>query len=380
MNSIMCVANMIALIKKIHSFLGTSTVHVRWEKAQESRGLKRMEIGNISNTRWACQAKQLSAMAKRIEVVHEVLEEIIDNDTDVDRVVDANGFKLQMDRRFVRYLLVTKHILKKAKFASDMLQKPTNDLSNAIDLTATLKEEVDACRSREKCQKFWDEAEDVADRLNLPDNVRPVQNRRPPAALQDFYVEANIEENLGQAGFDEFVRDVYEMVDKVNAELKRRFDEKNIVVMQSVTSLCPSSSSFLDEDSLVAFAKLFNVNTDCLRCEIATFHHLLKRKDKEDHPKGLLQMLSYLETLKEAFSELHRIVLIACTLPVSSAECERNFSSMKLIKNELRSVMKQERLDSLMMLGIHRERGEKLDLDNVVDRFKARFPKCRISL
>ena len=50
-------------------------------------------------------------------------------------------------------------------------------------------------------------------------------------------------------------------------------------------------------------------------------------------------MLSYLESLKEAFSELHRNVLIACTLPVSTAECERNFSSIKLIKNELRSVM-----------------------------------------
>ena len=142
----------------------------------------------------------------------------------------------------------------------------------------------------------------------------------------------------------------------------------------------PNLFQLLDEDQLVAFAKLFNVNTDCLRYEIATFHHLLKRKDKNDHPKGLLQMLSYLESLKEAFSELHRIVLIACTLPVSTAECERNFSSMNLIKNELRSVMKQERLDSLMMLGIHQERGEKLDLDSVVDRFKTRFPKGRISL
>ena len=110
----------------------------------------------------------------------------------------------------------------------------------------------------------------------------------------------------------------------------------------------------------MAFVKLFNVNTDCLRREIATFHHLLKRKDKNDHPKGLLQMLW--KSLKEAFSELHLIVFIACTLPVSTAECERNFSSMKLIKNELRSVMKQERLDSLMMFGIHQERGEKLDL------------------
>ena len=82
--------------------------------------------------------------------------------------------------------------------------------------------------------------------------------------------------------------------------------------LQGVTSLYPTSSSFLGEDQLVAFAKLFNVNTDCLRREIATFHHLLKRKDKYDHPKGLLQMLW--KSLKEAFSELHCIVLIACTV------------------------------------------------------------------
>ena len=87
---------------------------------------------------------------------------IIDNDPDADRVVDANGFKLQMDRLFVQNFLVIRHILRKAKFVSDMLQKTTDDLSNAIDLTATPKEELDACRSREKCQQFWDEAEDVA--------------------------------------------------------------------------------------------------------------------------------------------------------------------------------------------------------------------------
>ena len=82
-------------------------------------------------------------MATGIEVVHEVLEEIIDNDTNTDCSVDANGFKLQMDRRFVWYLFFTRHVLKKAKFALDMLQKPTNDLSNVIDLIATLKEELD---------------------------------------------------------------------------------------------------------------------------------------------------------------------------------------------------------------------------------------------
>lgn len=136
----------------------------------------------------------------------------------------------------------------------------------------------------------------------------------------------------------------------------------------------------MDENRLADFANLFNAKTDILRCEVVTFKHLLERKAEPERPKSLLQLQAYLQKLKEAFFELHRITLIACTLPVSSAECERNFSSMRLIKNDLRSVMKQDRLDSLMMLGIHRDRGSKLDLDIVVNSFKAKFPKCRISL
>ena len=84
-----------------------------------------------------------------------------------------------------------------------------------------------------------------------------------PRLYKFFFGESNIEDNVGQAGFDEFVRDIYEIVDKVNAEL-RRFDQKNVVLMPGVTSLCPSSTSFPDEDSLVAFANLFKVNTNCL--------------------------------------------------------------------------------------------------------------------
>ena len=41
-------------------------------------------------------------MAKKIEVFQEFLEEMIDNDTNANHVVDSNGFKLQMDCRLVQ--------------------------------------------------------------------------------------------------------------------------------------------------------------------------------------------------------------------------------------------------------------------------------------
>ena len=107
---------------------------------------------------------------------------------------------------------------------------------------------------------------------------------------------------------------------------------------------------------------------------------MLGRKKEAECPTTLLPLEAYLTKLKEAFFELHRLVSIACTLPVSSAECERNFSLMCLIISDLRTLMKDERLDSLMMLGIHRDRGSRLDFFAVVNKFKAKFPKCRISL
>ncbi|KAI6660755.1 Zinc finger MYM-type protein 1-like [Oopsacas minuta] len=338
-----------------------------------------MEIGKVSDTRWSCQAKQFDAVWKRINIVYEVLQDVIDNDSNTNRTTEATGYLLQIDRRFIRYLLITKHILKKAKFASDILQKPTNDLSGAIDLIGTLKDEIGACTSRELCQKFGDEAEEVDNRLNLPDSARPVRRKRMSAALHDNLIEGNVEELTG-VGFDGYFSDVFEIISKVSLELKKRFSEKNIVMIRGITTLCPTLSSFMDENSLILFAKLFKSDTSVLKFEFDTFKHLIERKADQEKANNLLELQAYLQKLKEAFFELHRIVIIACALPLSIAECERNFSSMRLIKNDLRSVIKQDRLDSLLMLGIHRDRGSKLDLDTIISRFKAKFPKCRILL
>ena len=200
--------------------MSSSTVYIRWEKIQEQHKVKKMEIGKVSDTRWSCQAKQFNAVRKRIDIVYEVLQDVIENDSNTSRTTEVTGYLLQIDRRFVRYLLITKHtrILNKAKFASDILQKPTNDLSGAIDLTVRLKEEIEACSSRVMCQKFWDNAEEVGNRLSLPDNAhaRPVRRKQLPAALHDYVIEGNVEEEVAGVGFDGYFCDVCEIISKVN--------------------------------------------------------------------------------------------------------------------------------------------------------------------
>ncbi len=56
---------------------------------------------------------------------------------------------------------------------------------------------------------------------------------------------------------------------------------------------------------------------------------------------------------------------IALTLPLTSTSAERVFSKLKLVKSRLRTTMRQERLESLMLMSIEDNLLE-LDEENLV--------------
>jgi hypothetical protein len=56
-------------------------------------------------------------------------------------------------------------------------------------------------------------------------------------------------------------------------------------------------------------------------------------------------------------------------MPVSSTTCERSFSSMRSIKNWLRSSIGQERFSYLSILCIERDIANIIDTQVIVDKF-----------
>ncbi len=61
-----------------------------------------------------------------------------------------------------------------------------------------------------------------------------------------------------------------------------------------------------------------------------------------------------------------RLIIV---LPATNAASERSFSTMKRIKTYLRSTIKQDRLNHLMILNIYKELTKKLDLVKVANEF-----------
>ena len=59
-------------------------------------------------------------------------------------------------------------------------------------------------------------------------------------------------------------------------------------------------------------------------------------------------------------------------MPSSSAEAERSFSSLQRLKNYLRSRMKQNRLNHLTVLQVHKDKVDTLDVDEIAKAFIAK--------
>ena len=69
------------------------------------------------------------------------------------------------------------------------------------------------------------------------------------------------------------------------------------------------------------------------------------------------------------FSEVKTLLTLFYVIPGSSATGERSFSALRRIKNYLRMTMTSQRLNSVVVMNVHRELTDALDITAVADDF-----------
>ena len=73
------------------------------------------------------------------------------------------------------------------------------------------------------------------------------------------------------------------------------------------------------------------------------------------------------------FPNISVLLTIACTMPVTSCECERSASALRRLNNYMRASMGKDRLSHLALLHIHYD--VPIDLDDVVDYYARLHPR-----
>ena len=74
-------------------------------------------------------------------------------------------------------------------------------------------------------------------------------------------------------------------------------------------------------------------------------------------------------SFKRCNEEIHKLLLLYATMPLSSATAERTFSVMRRLKTWLRSTMADNQLNNRMFAAIHRERMKNINVKKVASDF-----------
>ena len=78
-------------------------------------------------------------------------------------------------------------------------------------------------------------------------------------------------------------------------------------------------------------------------------------------------------TLFDSFPNIYQLLVIACTLPVTSAKAECSFSLLRRLKNYMRSTMSEERMGDLGVIAMHY--GERIPCNEICEEFVQQNPR-----
>ncbi|XP_062507321.1 zinc finger MYM-type protein 1-like [Corticium candelabrum] len=186
---------------------------------------------------------------------------------------------------------------------------------------------------------------------------------------------------------DQFRMTVNELVDTMIMELRERFNENDYDVLTAVETLLADALTETKPNlSLLQTACQFyrsDFDYSRLHHQLTVFYGEIKaiasshgkRQIESDLPAiQHIRQLFAGKGLRDSYPEVLRLLQIYLVVPVSSAESERSFSTLRRLKTWLRSSMEEERLAALALLTVEREEVLKLEeaIDELIEEFCAR--------
>ncbi|XP_025409156.1 uncharacterized protein LOC112682689 [Sipha flava] len=104
-----------------------------------------------------------------------------------------------------------------------------------------------------------------------------------------------------------------------------------------------------------------NINLNLLKAEMLVIKNCLPSNYNHDVTKDICK--------ESTFTNVYKMLQVALTIPVSSATCERSFSSMRRLKNWLRASMEQQRFTDLSILNIERDIVNKITSSEILEKY-----------
>ena len=229
--------------------------------------------------------------------------------------------------------------------------------------------QLDLALLKSNCEEefhlWFNEITTSADKLNISVSIpriasRQVHRSNAPTDSPESYYRRNI---------------MIPFLDHITMELEERFGpihQTNVKLF----GLIPSVAATYPIASISEVGGLYSADLPSphlLTTEFSRWKRACTSTPVEKRPDTLEHALLFCD--KDDYPNIFVLLLIACTLPVTTYETERSNSQLKLLKTYLRSSMTEERLSSLALIKIHRDMVANLDFDKLVVDFANQHPR-----
>ena len=328
-------------------------------------------------TRWTVRNETFQSILDNYSALLELWETILNDKPDSETRARVNGIDSQM-KTFDFYFGVSllHNVLSHTDNLSKTLQHTRLNAAEGQHLVRMTTTTLKSIRTEEMYKLFWQKIITQANELDIAEPTLPRKRKAPrryevgvgtgvtPSSPEDhfkaIYYEA-LDTVIGCIG-DRFKQEGYQMYSKLEQLLIMEKQNK-----EDTDEVLEFYGSDFEKDELITQLRLFHANYPP---EKRTCIH-----DAVSVVKGM----SIGE--KQLLSQVVKLVKLLLVMPATNAISERSFSAMRRIKTYLRSTMVQERLNSVMVLHIHKELTDGLDLNNICKEFtsKSDYRKTKFS-
>jgi hypothetical protein len=166
----------------------------------------------------------------------------------------------------------------------------------------------------------------------------------------------------------------YEAIDMIITCITDRFDQPGYRVYSEVEQLLLKACKKDDFDSELKSVCSFykdDFNPPLLCPQLHTFSVDFCKEGTQN--VNIFDIRDYFVSLSSAqrvlLSQVSRLLQLLIIMPATNATSERSFSALRRVKNYLRTTMLQQRLNNLLVLHVHKECTDHLDLRSTATEF-----------
>ena len=309
-----------------------------------------------SQTRWSLKSRAVFCIYASLEVLECVFSKIVDHGSDFDdkTLHEAAGFlKILDDFEFNFILNIFQKIMLHSDVLYSQLQTRTTNMISHKKALASFTKVLEEMRTDFEYDKLFNQC------VEKVGEYRPKRQKLIPKkinALMGYNDSMN-----NQVEFSPMKQLYFQVIDTLTNSMKNRFEENEHL----------SAFAILDEEMFSTYKIKFPRETLDILLKFypgifdssALVAQLTIIYDDIQFHLPAKQLVDYLHkyNLYETLGELSKLLELHNTIPLTTVEAERSFSTLNRIKTSLRNKIGQEKLSHCCLISIEKD---------IIDRLK----------